>query len=80
MAESEGLAIAGYMLTYTLIRKLEAKNVLTRLEAEELIEGAIRQLQAGGPREPALQQAHSILKETLDIVHEGAEPPSEGGR
>lgn len=75
MAEYGGMAVAAYMLTYTLIRKLEAKNVLTRLEAEDLIEGAIRQLQGPGPAEAAIKEAHSILQETLSLVQEGA-PPS----
>jgi hypothetical protein len=72
MADSGGMAVAAYMLTYTLIRKLEAKNLLTRAEAEELIEGAIRQLQGPGTAEAAIKEAHSILEETLNIVHEGA--------
>lgn len=71
MAENDGLAIAAYLLAYTLIRKLEAKGVLTRLEAEELIQGAIRQLQAaGGPQDAALKEARAILQETLSHVHE----------
>lgn len=71
MADYSGMAVAGYMLTYTLIRKLEAKQVLTRAEAEELIQGAIRQLQAPGAVEAAIKEADSILRETLAIVHEG---------
>jgi hypothetical protein len=81
MAEYGGLAIAGYMLTYTLIRKLEAKNVLTRLEAEELIQGAIRQLQTGGGSpETAEREARSILEETLNVVHESTQPLPDGER
>ena len=77
MAEESGLAIAGYLLAYTLIRKLETKDVLTRHEAEELIEGAIRQLKAAaGPRDAALAEAEAVLKETLSLVHEEDEPAS----
>jgi hypothetical protein len=75
MADYSGMAVAAYVLTYTLIRKLEAKNVLTRGEAEDLIEGAIRQLQGPGTTEAAVKEAHSILQETLNIVQEGALPP-----
>lgn len=69
MADYAGMGVAAYMLSFTLIRRLEAKGLLTRAEAEELIANAIQQLQ--GPRETELKQAQSILEETLNIVHEG---------
>jgi hypothetical protein len=73
MADYSGMAVAGYMLTYTLIRKLEAKALLTRAEAEELIEGALRQLQGPhGAADPAIREADSILRDTLAVLHEGA--------
>lgn len=71
MAEQGGLAIAGYLLAYTLIRKLEAKSLLTRLEAEELIAGAMRHLEAAGaPGDAAVKEAQAILQETLSVVQE----------
>jgi hypothetical protein len=44
------------------------------VEAEDLIAGAIRQLQGPGPADAAIKEAHSILQETLTIVHRGAPP------
>lgn len=41
MADYAGMGVAAYMLSFTLIRRLEAKGVLTRAEAEELIANAI---------------------------------------
>lgn len=72
MANDSGMAVAAYVLTYTLIRKLEAKNLLARAEAEELIEGAIRQLRGPDTAEAAVRDAQSILRETLNIVREDA--------
>lgn len=70
MANDSGMAVAAYVLTYTLIRKLEAKNVLKHAEAEELIEGAIRQLRGPDAGEAAVREAQSILRETLNLVRE----------
>jgi hypothetical protein len=72
MADKEPMGVAAYLLAYTLVRKLQAKGLISSIDAEDLISRALRQLGPSQPADTELEEARTILAGTLEHVQEEA--------